>query len=265
MAVYAFGNQGGSAGKSTSVTTIGGILASRGRRVRIIDSDAQSNASTALGITTDPELSTPDRPMQLAKLSTSDVLNQIASIDEAEVSTQIENLTLVPSSVELDSTAVELTKTWGGEQRLRRALVAASPVDITLIDCPGALSILTVGALVAADFAITVTQPGLKEMAGIPAFEETIEQVRDSYNSTLRLAAIIPCVVPPPGQGKVYEMALDLLRETFGDLVTPSVRRSTRVPEAYSHQVPLHVHAPKAGVTEDYIRVIEYLTALGVL
>lgn len=252
MATYAFGNQGGSAGKSTSVTTIGGILASRGRRVRIIDSDAQSNGSTALGIT-DPDL------------SMSDVLMQRASIDEVEVPTKIENLTLVPSTAELDSTAVELTKALGGDQRLRRALSAASPVDITLIDCPGALSVLTVGALVAADFAITVTQPGLKEMTGVPAFQETVEQVRDAYNPTLSLAAIIPCVVPPPTSGKVYEMALDLLRETFGELVTPSVRRSARVPEAYSHQVPLHVHAPKEGVTEDYGRVIEYLVARGVL
>lgn len=253
MRTIAIANQAGSAGKTTTAVSLAGLLAERGYTVRVIDSDAQSNATFALGV------NNPD-------LSISDVLLRRASLDEVEVPTKVDGLFVVPSTTDLDGTAVALTKEFlGGEQRLKSALAAARPVDVTIIDCPGARTILTVGALVAADSVVTVTQPTLKELAGVPMVQDTIDQVKDVYNPTLHLAAVVPCVVPPASAGKVYEMALDLLRATFDDLVTPEVRRSTRVPEAYSHQVPLHLHAPREGVTDDYRAVLDYLIARGIV
>ena len=250
----AIANQAGSAGKTTTAVTIAALLAAEhGRRVRLIDSDGQANATTALGVEVG------------GGPSLSEVLLGTASIADAEYPTKIEGLTLVPATSALDAAAVEVARAVGGEQRLRRALANASDVDNTLIDCPGALSVLTIGALVVADNSVTVTKPTIKELAGVPALEETIEDVRAAYNEALKLAAIVPCEVPAKGAGKVYEQALELLCTAYGDLVTPPVRRSARVPEAYSFGAPLHVHAPKEPVTEDYRAVVEHLLRHGVM
>lgn len=240
-------NQAGSAGKTTLTTTLAGMLAEQGVRVRVIDSDGQANATFSLGADADgcPSLS--------------DVLLQRATIADAEQPTKLDSLTIVPASADLDRATIELTtQVMGGEQRARRALEAADPVQVNLIDCPGSLNILTVGALVAATHAVTVTQPTIKELAGVPAFEETVRDVAGAYNPRVTLAAVVPSVVP--AQGRVYEMALGLLREQYQDLVAPAVRRSKWVPEAYSHQVPLHMHAPREQVTQDFRAVLSYLT-----
>lgn len=252
MPKTAVANEAGSAGKSTSTVNVGAELAKRGRAVRVIDMDPQGNASHNLGVT-NPEV------------TMADVLLGRASIEEAEVQTKIEGLTLVPATPDLHPAAIELTTMLGGEQQLRRAMAVAPRRDNDIFDCPGALGVLTVGALVAADQVITVTLASLKEMGGIPRILETIAEVRDAYNPVLQLGGIIPCAVQPPNRGKVYAMALDLLREEFGDLVTPSVRFSARVPESYSHQVPLIVHAPEEDVTFDYAKVVDYLIARGVV
>jgi chromosome partitioning protein len=208
VTIIAVANMAGSAGKTTTAVTLAGMLAEQGRRVRLVDSDGQGNASFHLG---------QDDP----KRTLSDVLTRSATVEEAEVDTCVPGLTLIPASPDLNATAVELTKAIGGDHRLRRALTEAPPVDVTLIDCPGSLTVLTVAALIAADSALTVTQPTLKELAGVPAIEETVDEVSGAYNPALTLSAVVPCVVPSATAGRVYAMALDLLRESYGDLVTP--------------------------------------------
>lgn len=252
MINIAIANQAGSAGKTTTAVTLAGLIAESGRRVRLVDSDGQANATTALGI--DPS----DRP------TLSEVLLQQATIAEAEQPTKVDRLTVVPASADLDGTAIELARALGGDQRLRRAMQAAPPVDINIYDCPGALSVLTIGALVVGRWVITVTKPTIKELAGVPALEDTIAEVRDSYNDEIELAGVVPCEVPAKTAGKVYEMALGLLQKEYGELVTPPVRRSARVPEAYSNGQPLHVYAPNEPVTEDYRNVLRYLEQRGV-
>lgn len=251
MPTIAIANQAGSAGKTTTAVNIAALCAAElGLRVRLIDSDGQANATAALGVVVG------DSP------TLGDVLLEQATVDQAEQTTKVDGLTLLPSTFDLDEAAVQLGRSLGGEQRLRRALQPAPPVDLTIIDCPGALSVLTVAALIVADSVVTVTKPALKEMGGIPAMEETIESVRQNY-SEVTLAAIVPCEVPPPAAGKVYVMALDLLAAEYEDMVTPPVRRSARVPESYSHGLPLNLHAPTAPVTDDYRQVVEYLRARG--
>ena len=136
---------------------------------------------------------------------------------------------------------------------------------MTIIDCPASLGILTASALIAADAVVTVALPTVKELAGVPKIEATVGDVRDAYRPELRLAAVIPCSVPPASAGALYSQALDLLRETFGDLVTHPVRRSVRVPEAYAHATPLPLHAPRDAVTADYRAVLRDLTDRGVV
>ncbi len=252
MSVVTHANQAGSAGKTTTAVTIAGLLAEAGHDVLLIDSDAQANATTWLGVN-QPEI------------TLGDVLLRRVPLKDAIVPTATPGLRLVPANDRLDGDAVELSRVLGGEQRLRVALETIPPADVTIIDCPGALSILTIAALVASDAVVTVAQPTVKELAGLPKLEATVEEVRSAYNPKLRLAAVVPCIVPPATSGALYSEALTLLRDTYGDLVTPPVRRSVRIPEAYSQQTPLNVHAPREPVTDDYRAVLKHLAGAGVM
>ena len=85
----------------------------------------------------------------------------------------------------MDAAASDLGRVTGGEQRLRLALSDVSDADVVLIDCPGALSVVTVAAMVAATSVLTVTAPTAKELAGVPRLEDTIAEVQQAYNPGL--------------------------------------------------------------------------------
>ena len=148
----------------------------------------------------------------------------------------------------------------GPPPRLRRAL-ADTQADVVFIDCPGSISPFTIYALVAAESVLTVTQPAPKELRGLPKLEALIEEVRSYYNPTLSLVGVVPCITPPPNAGRLYTDAMTQLRDLYGDLVTPSIRRSARPPEALSNSVPLPIWAPNEPVTADYRAIANWLTA----
>lgn len=265
MTTIAVGNQAGSAGKTTLVVNVGACLAQLGYRVRVIDLDAQGNASHWLG---HPE-PLPDENGNVAPagLGTYEVLFDGAAIVNAERPVQdLDTLTIVPSHpTRMEGADVELSKVLGGEQRLRMALQAIGDGDdvVTLLDCPGSLGTLTVSALVAADVAVTVFAPAEKEAGGVGKFEATIETVAKAYNPQLRLVAVVPSIVP--SAGSYYRDVLDQVRGAWGGIVTPAVRRSVRVPEAYSAQMPLCLYAPDEPVAADVAAVVEHLQTAGVV
>ncbi|OLM28277.1 Chromosome (plasmid) partitioning protein ParA / Sporulation initiation inhibitor protein Soj [Pseudonocardia sp. Ae717_Ps2] len=265
MTVIAVGNQGGSAGKTTFVVNAAARLAEfLGCSVRVVDLDAQANASHWLGHALDPRPAA-DQPQ--GQPTVSDVLFTGAALaDAARPVVDVEHLTVVPARrAEMEGADVTLSRILGGEQKLRMAIAAdPAPPAITLIDCPGSLSTVTVAALVAADVAVTVFAPMEKEAGAVAAFEDTVGQVAQAYNPTLRLAAVVPSIVPGGG-GRYYSDVLDQVRDGWGDLVTPPVRRSVRVPEAYSAQLPLSVYAPREEVTADLAAVVDHLLAAGVV
>lgn len=242
MFVVPIANEAGSAGKTTTAVTLGAELAADGLRVVVIDLDTQANASHWLG------------GAQAGRPTIADVLMRRAPLADALLPTALSSLHLVAAEKEtLGAASVELGRVTAGEQRLRLALNVDQVADVVLVDCPGSLSVLTIAALVASTGPlVTVTQPTVKEQAGIASLERTVEDVAAGYNPALALGAIVPCIVPPANAGLIYGEALALLREVYDDLVTPAVRRSARVAEAYARQLPLPVHAPREGVTEDY-------------
>lgn len=263
--VIAVANMAGSAGKTTTVVTLAALLAEEGARVLVVDLDAQANASFALGVDATEAVTDPDHPETSYLVPTvADVLQRTTTLPEATVLTGVEDVLLVPASAALNGLAIELGRQVGGEQRLRLAL-ATHPidVDVVLIDCPGALNIYTVMALVAAHAVIAVTQPTTKELAGLPALEDTIGEVAGAYNPGIHLAAVVPCIVP--ANGALYRQGVQILRDSYQALVTHAVRHSVRVPEAYDTQLPLPLFAPDHPVTADYRQVLGDLRAAGAL
>lgn len=266
--VIAVANQAGSAGKTALVVNLAALLAKlTNRPVRVADLDSQGNASHALG-QNDPD----GRP------TISDVLLHGAKLADAlRPVADIPTLAVVPARrAEMEGIDARLAKLLGGEQRLRLALEADAAEDDTvwLLDCPGSLGLVTVSALVAAEKVVTVFAPMEKEAGGIAVFEGTVDQVRVAYNRRLRLAGVVPSIVPPGasaeegargGAGRYYRDVLRQVQDGWGDLVTPPVRRSVRVPESYSAQQPLILYAPEELVTGDIADVLDHLLKAGVI
>lgn len=281
MDVYTLANMSGSVGKTTTATTIGAQLAASGLRVRVIDLDPQANASTWLGY--------PD----IGGTTIADVLRLEASINDVERPARmirgysddgepeysddpewlIENLTIVPAARStLDKLMVELPAVVGGVMRLRDALEVAEPVDVILIDSPGSNSALVTAALIASSVCeqsptsswglITCTKPSGKESEGIQAMLRELAIIKKTFRIDIPLKAIVPCAVP--GSGGVYELQMKFLQEAFGDKVTPPVRRSSIVDEAYTNYSPLPLYGYRAKeVNKDYESVISHMKDRG--
>lgn len=253
--IVPIGNQAGSVGKTTTTVALAALLAEAGQRVLVVDFDAQANATSFLGV--DPD--------QLSA-SIGDVLLKRASLLDALVETSAPGVQLLPASRRLDADVFDLQNVTGREMRLRNALRdAPDHLDVVLVDCPGSMSLLTIAALVVATGVITVTLPSGKELEGIPRFEDTIADVAEAYNPGLRLGAVIPCIVPPANSGRLYQDALAMLSDAYGELVTPPVRKSVKAPEASSHRLPVPVYAPTEPITEDYRAVLKHLEQAGIL
>lgn len=254
MATHSVVNEAGSAGKTTTAVSLASLLAGSGRRVLLWDNDAQGNATLFAGVQASPGK------------TAAEVLLGERSVDEVLTPSVVSNLWVVPADRGLHGALIQLTREFGGEQRIRVALQSmTTQFDAVIIDCPGAASVLTVAALVASRTVIAVATPTLKELEGLPNLEETIAKIRGMYNPELSLSAVVPCMVPPPSAGALYMEGLEQLREAYGGLVTPQIRRSVRIPEAYSNRMPLDMHAPFEGVTQDYRFVLESLLARNVL
>lgn len=281
MATYTVANMSGSVGKTTTVVTIGNQLAASGLRVRIIDLDPQANASTWLGY--------PD----IKGATIADVLRLEATINDIERPARvivgydddgdpeysgdpeslIDNLTVVPATRStLDKLMVELPAVVGGVMRLRDALEAAAPVDVTLIDSPGSNSALVTTALIASSVdeggpagswgLITCTKPSGKESEGIQALLRELAIIKKTFRIDIPLLSIVPCAVP--GSGGVYAQQMEFLEGAFGDVVTPAVRRSSIVDEAYTNYSPIPLYGYRAkDVSSDYENVIAHMKGQG--
>lgn len=243
----------GSAGKTTTATTLATMLAEQGQRVLLVDLDPQANATSALGVD----------PAGVRNTIGSVMLREVA-LSEAVVDTHVDGVQLVPSSDLLSRHALELETIRMSEPRLARALRDVD-ADVVILDCQAGDALLPVAALVAATSVITTTFPSTKELQGISRIEALVGEVADEYERDLRLGAVVPCSVPPPSSGRLYVDAMTALRETYPELVTPPVRRSVAAARAYDQSSPLPISAPREPVTEDYRAVYADLRAKGVL
>lgn len=285
MSIYTVANMSGSVGKTTTVVTMAVQLATDGLRVRVIDLDPQANATTWLGY---PNIS--------GTATIADVLRQSASIADIERPARIiqgytddgepdytneaegliENLTVVPAArATLDKLMVELPAVTGGVMRLREALEAdTAPVDVTLIDSPGSNSALVTTALIATSLEedgapgawglITCTKPSGKESEGIKDLLHELAVIKKTYRIDIPLLAIVPCAVP--AVGAVYREQMEYLSDGFGDKITPTVRRSSIVDEAYTNYLPIPLYGYAAKkVSKDYELVIKHMKGHGML
>ena len=220
--IIALANQKGGVGKTTTSVNLGAALAQAGKRVLLVDIDAQGNATSGSGV----DKSELERDSY-------DVMVDRVPIREVIVPT--DNYDLVPATIQLSGAEIELASQEKREYRLKKALSEVNDdYDFILIDNPPALGLLTVNAFTASDAILIPVQTEFYALEGLGQLLNTIELVRQQFNADLDISGILLTMYD--GRTNLAKHVAEEVRNYFGDKVyTTVIPRSVRLSEAPSY------------------------------
>jgi chromosome partitioning protein len=225
--ILAVANQKGGVGKTTTSINLAAGLSNAGSRVLLIDLDPQGNATMGSGID--------KRPLQVTVY---EVLLGTTTIRDARIHSDNGGFDLIPANRELAGAEVELVDLSGREERLKVALAELeAEYDYILIDCPPALSLLTVNGLTAAHAVMIPMQCEYYALEGLTDLVETIKKVRNHLNPTLEIEGLLRTMYD--SRNTLSQQVSEQLRKHFGNKVYRTIiPRNVRLAEAPSHGVP---------------------------
>ena len=242
--VIAIANQKGGVGKTTTAINLSASLAANDIRVLLIDSDPQGNATTGVGIS-----KREDHPTLYQ------VLLGEADITSAIIKTEFEGLDIIPSNKDLVAANIELVDLQNRESRLRDRLEPIrSRYDYILIDCPPALDLLTLNAMVASDSILIPIQCEFFALEGVSQLLDTIDRVRESFGRNLKVEGVLLTM---------YDDRTNLTRQVEQDLRSffetavfqTVIPRSIRLAEAPSFGKPILSYDVRSRGAESYIQL----------
>ena len=231
---WAVVNQKGGVGKTTTAVNLAAYIAAS-RRVLLIDTDPQGNATSGLGI---------DR--RLVSGDTYSLLVQGKSIADVRVKTSIPNLDLVPATMDLAGAEMELYAVESREYVLKNAIsVVTDDYDYIVIDSPPSLGLITINTLTAAQQVLIPLQCEYYALEGISQLLEIVERVKQGLNPNLEVGKVILTLFD--GRINLANQVMQEVKSFFGDAVSPTVvPRNVRLSEAPSFGQAISQYDPRS-------------------
>lgn len=237
----AIANQKGGVAKTTTAVNLGAWISLMGRRVLLVDTDPQGNATTGVGVEKDR-----------LERCIYDVIIGGAPLREIIVKSAVENLDLVPATIELAGAEIELVGVAGREKTLKKALAEIKDeYDYIFIDCPPSLGLLTINALTAADSLIIPIQCEYYALEGLGQLLNTFNMVQQHLNRNLVLEGVLLTMFD--GRTNLAIQVVDEVKKHFREKVYKAiVPRNVRLSEAPSHGKPVMVYDRRSRGAEAY-------------
>lgn len=244
--IFAYCNQKGGVGKTTSVTNIAAHLSKVGYRTLIIDMDSQANATSGLGIEK-PDIEFTTYQLFVDNSKANDVIR----------STDIENLYIIPSNVHLAGIEIELVSKIGREYLLKNRLGEISnQYDFIFIDCPPSLGLATINSLTASDFLIIPLQCEYYALEGLSQLLNTFQLIKKNLNRSLEIGGVI--LTMADFRTNLTQQVIEEVRNYFKDKAFKSViPRSVKLSEAPSFGKPAVLYDPSSRGSKAYVEVTE--------
>ena len=226
--VIALTNQKGGVGKTTTAVNLGVCLAKQGKKVLLIDADAQANLTMSLGINRPDEL-----PLSLAPIM-QDIIDDKPIDVQKGILHHGEGVDLLPSNIELSGLEVRLINAISRERVLKTCINEVKKnYDYVLIDCMPSLGMLTINALAAADSVVIPTQPHYLSAKGLELLLRSVSKVRKQINPHLRIDGILMTMVMP--RTNISKEVTALVRSAYGQNI-----------KVFDAQIPHSIRAVEA-------------------